>query len=150
MIRLRKHDRKMLKVSAVLASFILILLGLILVDVVRGIPMNGPSAQGTHKAKANPKIEHIAGTFGLANVDYKHQGADNQMYFTDGSDMNLMSTVTDASDVSASNGDVFLPDNDGKNASSIPEPSTLGIAAVGAVLLLTTRQRKVRLLPVKV
>ncbi len=146
MIRLRKYDRKMLKVAAVLSSCILILLGLILVDVVRGVPTSGPALQSSHKIKTDRKADHIAGTFGLVNVDFKQQGGNNQMYFADGSDMNLMATVADVTDVSANNSDVFVPENDGKTGSSIPEPSTLGIAAVGAMLLLTTRHRKVRLL----
>jgi hypothetical protein len=111
-LRLRKHDRKMLKISAALASIVLILLGVMWTDLQRGY--RGHDANRLIAANLQP-------------------GGAIALFHPNGS--GISGDFSDHASAFESSGS--------ESSSSIPEPSTLAIAAIGGVILLN-RRRAVR------
>jgi hypothetical protein len=144
MIRLRKHDRKMLKVSAVLASGILVLLGLIWVDMQRGFrSAASPVApagmfRGVQQSDYDRNADRDSSIMTVASVNAR--GTD-PLFYPDGTRTTGSSIGGDFSDHSSA-----FETSGSENSSSIPEPSTLAVAAVGGGMLLLNRRRAIRFL----
>jgi len=142
-IRLRTHDRKMLKMATALTSMVLVVLGVVWVDlqrhphaILRGVPRE--RIERTNQQHFERLATHESNIF---TADYLHPQGGDRLFYPDGSNV-----ATDAAPGNAGTNHDYSSDSrafdsaTAEGQSSIPEPSTLGLLGVGALLLMNRRR----------